>query len=301
MRPCDGLQQSAAKEWLFLSLKKVSPVLRSRIAPTPSGFLHEGNACSFLLTAQIVEQARGMLRLRIDDLDAPRARPEYVEDIFETLHWLGIDWDEGPRNAEAHYARYSQQLRIPRYHQYINTLIAEGHVFACACSRKDILAHSRDGLYPGTCRNRHIPPGTPGTALRILTPDPCPVHFRDERQGDVAVDLSQAMRDFIIRRRDGIPAYHIASLADDLDFGINYIVRGADLLHSTAAQLYLASLLGEARFAAVRFLHHPLLTDSAGNKLSKSAGSASVRSLREKGESPEALRRLPAEWIGRAL
>jgi glutamyl/glutaminyl-tRNA synthetase len=272
-------------------------VFRSRIAPTPSGFLHTGNACSFLLTEQIVRRANGQLRLRIDDLDAPRARREYVEDIFETLHWLGIAWDEGPRDAEEHYSRYSQQLRGQRYHQYIDALIAGGQVFACSCSRKEIQDRSADGQYPGTCRNRGIPLDTPGAALRVRTPDPCIIRVPDEREGLVEVNLAQTMRDFVIRRRDGIPAYHIASLADDVDFDINYIVRGADLLHSTAAQLYLASLLGETKFTGTRFLHHPLLTDEGGNKLSKSAGSVSLKSWRERGQSPETLRRMAARWL----
>jgi len=270
--------------------------LRSRIAPTPSGFLHTGNACNFLLTYQKVKEAGGSLRLRIDDLDAARIKPEYVQDVFETLGWLGVRWDEGPRNVREHYLEYSQQLRTGRYHQLIDMLVNKGLAYACDCSRKKTGQSGNDGQYPGTCRHKGIPPATPGTAIRIIVPGDTVVQFEDEAMGTVSIDLHSVMPDFIIRRKDGIPAYQIASLADDLGYGINYIVRGADLLQSTAAQLFLADLLGEHSFSHVRFHHHPLCEDHRGHKLSKSAGSRSVRAMRQAGYSRDEILRIIKDW-----
>jgi len=254
-----------------------------RIAPTPSGFLHLGNAFNFILTATLARSKGGSLRLRIDDGDAARARPEYIEDIFETLHWLGIRWDEGPRDAADHGARFSQRHRIPRYNSIINALIGTGRVFACTCSRKGVLATSADGQYPGTCRHKAISLDTPNTALRIQTPADAKIWMNDALAARRSYGPHAYARDPIIRRRDGLPAYHVASLADDLDHGITQIIRGADLLASTVAQLYLSQLLSTTAFDDVVCLHHPLITDSEGHKLSKSAGSASLNSQREAG------------------
>lgn len=244
---------------------------RSRIAPTPSGYLHIGNALNFVLTYAMVQRSGGSLRLRIDDIDAPRARLEYIEDIFETLHWMGIDWDAGPQTPEQHYTSFSQSLRAPRYRQVIDALNATGQTYACTCSRRD-LDHCQ-------CRTRCLPLNTPDTALRIVTPY-APVQIDDRQMGVQYISLRQHMPDFVIRRRDGIAAYQLASLIDDIDYGIDLVVRGADLLPSTAAQLFLASLIGEDGFGHTAFYHHALLTDANGSKLSKSAGSDSLRSMR---------------------
>lgn len=260
-------------------------MFRSRIAPTPSGFLHEGNAFNFVLTWLWTRANNGRLRLRIDDLDAPRARPEYVEDIFRTLEWLGLDWEDGPQTPDEHYQIYSQQRRIGRYQELLNDLIEKAPVFACTCSRKDILAVNPDGAYPGTCRYKGLPLDTPDAALRLLTPEGSVVAFDDVLLGRVVVDVSQATPDFIVRRRDGIPAYHIASLADDMDHDINHIVRGEDLLESTAAQLFLSQKINLTAFEAMQFRHHPLLKDG-DTKLSKSAGSHSIKAMREAGDTP---------------
>lgn len=273
-----------------------TPQLYSRIAPTPSGYLHLGNAFNFLLTDYLVRREGGQLRLRIDDLDAPRVRPEYVADIFETLHRLGIQWQQGPRDAAGQQQRYTQQLRLPRYHNLIEQLINTGNVFACTCSRKELQQNSMDGQYPGTCRYKGLPLDTPDAALRIVTPEGSRITFQDAIAGSVETDLYRHNRDFIIRRRDGIPAYHVGSLCDDVDYGINLIVRGADLLESTAAQLYLATILGEDAFKQVPFYHHPLLMDNGGEKLSKSAGSTSLKHLWEQGESSATIRQRFAAW-----
>lgn len=259
------------------------PPVHTRIAPTPSGYLHKGNAYNFLLAYRLVQQYGGTLRLRIDDLDVLRLQPEHVQDIFDGLNWLGIEWQLGPLNAEEHFESFSRQLRIPYYHLLIEQLIASGDVFACTCSRKDVATHHKTGHYAGTCRHKNIPLDYPGASLRILVPEETIIHFTDQLKGDVHIHLAQSMGDFVIRRRDGLPAYHIASLKDDVDHGINTIVRGEDLLESTAAQLFLAKKLNLQAFEANTFYHHHLFMDEAGNKLSKSAGSTTLKWMRENG------------------
>lgn len=255
--------------------------LRSRIAPTPSGYLHPGNAFNFVLTWLWVRKAGGMLRLRIDDLDTPRSRPEYIEDIFRSLLWLGLDWDEGPQSPDAQ-EQFSQLQRCGRYNEILGSLAASGKVFACRCSRS-ALAH-------GQCRCREEMTALNDTdcAWRLETGN-SPVCVNDARSGLILVNLNDEMENFIVRRRDGKAAYQVASLADDIDFGINLVVRGSDLLDSTAAQLYLAAVIKEESFPKCVFYHHRLLTDSNGNKLSKSEGANSLKAMREAGIKPEKL------------
>ena len=253
--------------------------IRSRIAPTPSGYLHIGNALNFMLTWLWVRKQNGVLRLRIDDRDVYRTRPGYLDDIFSTLQWLGIDWDEGPQTVAQQQSSFSQSLRDERYYELINNLILTGKVFACSCSRSQLVRGQCN------CVDRAINPYTPDTALRVNTAGQI-ISFNDEKTGPVQVDLNRDMGDFVIRRRDGIPAYQIVSLADDVDFDINLVIRGQDLYASTAAQLYLASLLHLPQFAQTKFHHHRLITDRYGNKLSKSAGSMSIQTMRQQGLKP---------------
>ncbi|MDB5281643.1 MAG: Glutamyl-tRNA synthetase, class Ic [Bacteroidota bacterium] len=262
-------------------------MVRSRIAPTPSGYLHIGNAINFVITWLWVRKQKGSLRLRIDDLDTLRKKPEYVDDIFRTLDWLGLDWDEGPQSPDEQKRQFSQLRRTEVYNDFIKETVEKGKVFACTCARSEIQLHSHEGQYPGTCRNKGLPLHQPETALRILVPENSVVIINDIAQGEVKVDVHKVMRDFVIRRRDGIPAYQIASLKDDLDFNINYIVRGEDLLYSTAAQIFLANLYGQNDFGKTSFYHHSLLKDEQGHKLSKSAGSVSLKAWREQGRKAE--------------
>ncbi len=269
---------------------------RSRIAPTPSGFLHRGNAFNFLLTEALVRSQGGTLRLRIDDLDAGRMRPQYLEDIFDSLRWLRLVPDEGPLSPGDHLAHYSQLLRIPRYEAMLRRLATTGRVFACVCSRAEVARHAVGGQYAGTCRDRRIGLDADDVVWRFRTEADETVRWEDRIGGAQAVRPHEVIRDFVIRRRDGVAAYHLASLSDDLHYGIDLIVRGADLLESTAAQLLLAAVLNETPFLGTAFFHHPLLTDPSGAKLSKSAGSASLKALREAGVGAEELRAGAAQW-----
>jgi glutamyl/glutaminyl-tRNA synthetase len=252
----------------FLKLQSGLPEApRLRLAPTPSGFLHAGNALNFILNA-LLARARpgGRLLLRIDDLDADRKRPEYVQDVFDTLRWLDISWDEGPVNAADFEKNWSQHTRIALYEQVLARLRETGLLFACSKSRRALAPFGH--VYPVEFREQGLSLDAPNVAWRIKTPADFP------------------LPDFIVRRRDGIPAYQLASVVDDLHFGITHVVRGEDLAASTRAQQFLAECLGESRFSKIQFLHHPLLLNDSGEKLSKSAGAAALRSDREHHSGP---------------
>lgn len=245
-------------------------MVRSRLAPTPSGYLHAGNAINFLLTEALVRRANGHLHLRIDDLDRARVRPAYLADIFDTLAWLELRYDSGPRDVADFAARWSQLHRLPRYEALLQRLAAVPDlVYACTCSRA---AAGPDGRYPGTCRARGLPLNTPGAAWRVRVPAETEISFSDALLGSVTLSLTEAMGDFVIRKKDGLPAYQVASLADDVADQMTLLVRGQDLLPSTAAQLWLAGQAGPPYdgFRQSRFWHHSLLLDAAGHKLSKS-------------------------------
>lgn len=244
-------------------LQNAGPQCRLRYAPTPSGFLHLGNALNFWLNWLVARRNGGKILLRIDDLDAERKRPEYVADVFESLEWLGLDWDEGPRSAEDFEKNWSQHHRLPLYIKLLDELRSTGLLYACRKSRRDLAPFGSS--YPVEFREQNLSLDEPDVAWRIATPTGFP------------------LPDFIVRRRDGLPAYQVASLADDLHFGITHVVRGADLEASTAAQRYLAGCLGKQDFLNIQFHHHALITDSSGEKLSKSAGATSLRTMREDG------------------
>lgn len=264
---------------------------RSRIAPTPSGYLHTGNAFNFILTWLLTKKENGNLRLRIDDLDAPRARPEYVQDIFESLEWLGISWDEGPKNPTEHYSTFSQQSRMERYRAIAEHLREKADCFYCVCTRSD-----KDSC---SCSQKAFEWKQNETALKIKTTSSSKVHFFDEFfRRKIEVNIDAEMKDFVIWRKDGIPSYQLASLVDDLEFGTNLVVRGQDLISSTGAQLFLAQKLGRNEFTQARFFHHPLQADERGNKLSKSAGSNSLKSMRQRGLTATEIYRQFAVWLG---
>ncbi len=233
-----------------------------RLAPTPSGYLHLGNAVNFVLTWLLVRRAGGTLHLRIDDLDRARLRRPYLENIFRVIDWLGLDYDSGPSGPDDFLRRHSQLLHLPAYNQVLRRL------------------GQRPGLLYGSQRSRsggvgaeEVPLATPGAAWRARVPGGTCVSFRDGWQGAAHVPLAAALANFIVRKKDGVAAYQLASVVDDLRLGTTLIVRGLDLLPSTAAQLWLAAQLSETRaFDAgrVQFYHHDLLTNAAGHKLSKS-------------------------------
>jgi glutamyl-tRNA synthetase len=222
------------------------------MAPTPSGFLHIGNAFNFLLNWASAKSADARLLLRIDDLDADRKRAEYIDDIFASVQWLGLDFDGPP---------IYQSEQVERYDEILARLRKSGLLFACKKSRRELAEHG--GQYPKAFRAQGLSLDDPDVSWRIKTPEGFP------------------LPDFVVRRRDGIPAYQVASLADDLHFGTTHLIRGEDLADSTRAQMFLAEVLGETAFLQVKCLHHPLFLENNGEKLSKSAGASSLKALRE--------------------
>jgi glutamyl-tRNA synthetase len=254
---------------------------RTRLAPTPSGFLHLGNAASFLLTSELARKHGSKVLLRIDDLDRERVRPEYVQDIFDTLNWLGITWDEGPRDAKSFERTWSQVHRRDLYAAALDKLRDAGMLFACTCSRSQLAAEGTEG-YSGTCLHRDLPLDTPGAAWRIRTGE----------------NIPPSVRHAIVRKKNGDAAYQLASVVDDLQFGIDLVVRGEDLHDSTLVQQYIAEALGESAFAAIRFYHHPLMTGPDGQKMSKSAGDTSIKVMIASGATREDIMSLFKHWAG---
>jgi glutamyl/glutaminyl-tRNA synthetase len=233
----------------------------SRLAPTPSGYLHLGNAVNFVLTWLLTRQAGGTLHLRIDDLDRARLRPAYLDNIFRVIDWLGIDYDHGPSGPDDFLRHHSQLLHLPEYNRVLRRLaLVPGLVQASQRTRT-------------SGADAPVSLETPGAAWRAHVPGGTEIQFTDAWQGETRVPLGALMPDFVVRKKDSVAAYQVASVVDDLRLGTSLIVRGLDLQPSTAAQLWLAGQLSEtAAFNASRIhlYHHPLLTNKAGQKLSKS-------------------------------
>jgi len=257
--------------------------MRTRIAPTPSGFLHLGNVLSFAITAALAREKNAAIFLRIDDMDRERTEPRYVQDIFDTLNFLQIPWDEGPRDYDTFQKEYSQIHRQHLYREALTELQRSGRVFACTCSRGDIARLNADGTYPGTCRTAGIPLDMEHTNWRLLTE---------------GAPLPASVKDFVIRRKDGLPAYQLTSVVDDLFFKVDLVVRGEDLRPSTEAQIYLSQFLPANHFRSVSFYHHLLLPDTDGEKLSKSAGALSVQYLRKEGKTPADIYGIISDLLG---
>jgi len=259
---------------------------RTRLAPTPSGYLHIGNILSFAITAAIAKRTNARILLRIDDADRERTNLAYVQDIFDTLNFLEIPWHEGPKNVQEYSKEYSQLFRMDLYRQALEELRATGELFACSCSRTQVLAINADGAYPGTCIDKQQSFETEHITWRICADERTVVEVKNLDGTITNATLPHNMSGFIVRKRDGFPAYQLTSLIDDLYFGVDLVVRGADLWPSTVAQLYLAKLLNKTNFLQTTFYHHPLLNDASGHKLSKSEGATSVHYLRRDGKSP---------------
>jgi len=240
-----------------------------------------GNAINFFLTSMLVRHKGGKLLLRIDDMDETRCRREFVDDVFYLLEWLGIEIDEGPSGTEEFYSKYSMSLKRDYYRNELAKLSqTKVLLYACECSRKVIEAVSKDSRYPQICKTRELALQSNKTAMRVHVPDNTVISVEKKE-----VILDEVLGDFVLWRKDGLPAYQFVSVIEDRDMKVNFIVRGEDLLESTAAQLFLAPYLKAETFTHARILHHPLLYGNDGKKLSKSEGAYSVRSMRhEMGE-----------------
>ncbi|HEX6069471.1 MAG TPA: tRNA glutamyl-Q(34) synthetase GluQRS, partial [Longimicrobiaceae bacterium] len=268
-------------------------------APSPTGELHLGNARTALLAWLHARAGGGAFVLRVEDLDAGRVRPGYMEAQLADLRWLGLDWDEGP-DVGGRFAPYEQSRRQELYEAAIGELTARGLVYPCFCTRKEIseAASAPHGpqdegpVYPGTCSGLSVAEVARRAqarteALRFRVP-PDEVRFTDLLQGEQRVRPETETGDFVIRRRDGVAAYQLAVVVDDLAMEITDVVRGADLLSSTARQLLLYAALGKP---PPRWIHVPLLLGPDGERLSKRHGATSLAELRE-------MRIEPAEIVG---
>jgi glutamyl/glutaminyl-tRNA synthetase len=245
------------------------------------------------------ERARannGMLVLRIEDLDSDRCRSDFREAIFDDLRWFGLQWDEGP-DVGGRFGPYRQSARRDWYFEALEKLRVGGFIYSCICSRRDVSSaagapHSEneEPIYPGTCRPAAAaaPPRTSsGINWRFRVPDKAALKFIDQRLGEQSAIAGRDFGDFIVWRKDDVPAYQLAVVADDAAMQISEVVRGADLIVSTFRQLLLYRALD---LEPPQFYHAPLITDSLGNRLAKRHASMSLRALREAGASPQALR-----------
>ena len=246
------------------------------------------------------QAARGILVLRNEDLDRARCRPEFVSAMFEDLAWFGLRWQEGP-DIGGDFGPYSQSARGEVYRAAFERLKAGGFVYPCRCSRQDVLRalqapHSGEDepIYPGTCRPK--PPGLPvpshapaGQQInwRFLVPDGEALTFVDGHFGPQTFIAGKHFGDFVVWRHDYVPAYHLAVVVDDAAMQITEVVRGEDLLKSTARQLLLYRALG---CQPPDFVHCPLVTDSNGARLAKRHDALSLRALRAGGAQPAQLR-----------
>jgi glutamyl-tRNA synthetase len=236
----------------------------TRIAPTPSGYLHLGNCVNFVLVDRMARAQAGRVVLRIDDLDAARYRPEYVDDIFRVLEWLDIAWHVGPRSREEFESDYAMRSRSEYYRAELGSMSPSLETYACECSRADLHAAHALGCVRG-CADRDLALQPGRSALRVRVRQGTTVAV-----GDIRVDISAEVGDFVLWRRDDRPAYQLASVIEDRDLGVTDVIRGMDLLPSTAAQLLIAPALGAESLARASFHHHALVQDDAGHKLSKS-------------------------------
>ena len=246
---------------------------KGRFAPSPTGRMHLGNLFCALLSWLSAKSKGGEWLLRIEDIDPARSRKEYADLLMDDLHWLGLEWDGDP---------VVQSERTDIYEHYFRQLQARGLTYPCYCTRADLLAtqapHESDGrvVYKGTCRHLPPQPGRQG-AMRLIVPDR-DMHCTDGHYGDYMVNLSNHVGDFIIRRKDGAWAYQLAVVIDDALMGVTEVVRGRDLLLSSPQQTYVADLLG---FPHPQFIHHPLLCNGEGQRLSKRDRSLDMAALRQ--------------------
>ncbi len=238
------------------------PSYCGRFAPSPSGPLHDGSLIAAMASYLDARASRGRWLLRIEDIDAPRVVAGADRLIMQQLQSLGMHWDGEP---------VWQQQRLPRYQAVFDTLLERGLVYGCACTRQEIQAASRppapgsyERPYPGTCRHG-LPEGRPVRAWRLRVPDGVE-HFTDRWAGPLQQDVARDVGDFTLKRADGLWAYQFVVVIDDADQGITDVVRGADLLDSTARQRVLQRILG---LPLPRTLHVPLALDAHGLKLSK--------------------------------
>lgn len=282
---------------------------RGRLAPSPTGHLHLGHARTFWIAQQRAQASSGVLVLRNEDLDAKRFKLEYVSAMLEDLKWFGFEWQEGP-DCGGPCGPYHQTERREFYVVAMRKLLEGGFIYPCSCSRSDVLRalsapHQGEDepVYPGTCRGKlpardkqrefdpNLTSGSPlKTNWRFRVPEDETIAFADGNCGPQQFIAGKDFGDFVVWRHDAVPAYQLCVVVDDAAMRITEVVRGADLLKSTARQLLLYRALG---LPVPQFYHCPLITDEKGVRLAKRHDALSLRSLRAAGSQPAELR---ANW-----
>lgn len=285
----DGLRRKEARVGMSDTTKNA---YRGRLAPSPTGLLHIGHARTFWIAAQRAAEQRGTLILRNEDLDPQRSRPEFAEAMIEDLRWLGLDWSGGP-DCGGPYVPYAQSERREHYIAAWRRLRDDGFIYPCTCSRKDLAQSASapndtddEPIYPGRCRNRtdateFVDPK--GVNWRFRVPDGAEIKFNDLNLGPQCYTAGRDFGDFLIWRRDDVPAYQLAVVVDDAAMRITEVVRGADLLKSTVRQLLLIRALA---YPTPDYFHCELVRDADGVRLAKRHDALSIRSFRERGVSP---------------
>jgi glutamyl-tRNA synthetase len=275
----------------------------TRLAPSPTGALHLGNARTFLVNWLLARQRGWRVVLRVEDLDGPRIKRGADLAAVDDLRWLGLDWDEGP---------VYQSARVDLYRDAAERLLATGQAYPCACSRREVelaasAPHAEDGsaVYPGTCRERFA--GTDAArresgrepALRFHVPE-APrdvVEWTDGFRGPERFEAARQLGDFVIAKADGTAAYQLAVVVDDAAMGVTDVVRGDDLVDSTPRQILLYHALGLAT-RLPDYYHLPLVTGPDGRRLAKRHGDTRLSFYREKGVPAERVRALVVRWCG---
>ncbi len=271
----------------------------TRIAPSPTGALHLGNARTFLVNWATARQLGWKIVLRIDDLDGPRIKAGADADTIDTMRWLGIDWDQGPV-YESH--------QIDQYDQALSILAAQGAIYPCGCTRTQIAAASLSAphadqhelRYPGTCRPLQITPvrfedlKDSGVAWRLRVPDE-PLEFTDQFAGVHKSNIQQRIGDILVTNKQGIASYQLACVIDDGLIKVTDVIRGDDLLTSTLRQMILQKLLG---LPQCRYWHLPLVVGEDGRRLAKRHGDTTINHYRENGVTANRIRGLIAYWCG---
>ncbi len=272
--------------------------IRGRLAPSPTGALHLGNARSFLLAWLSVRARGGTVVLRMEDLDHPKVKPGTADAVLADLRWLGLDWDEGPDVGGPH-APYVQSARVPQYTAALAQLRGAGRVYPCVCSRKDVASAQQAPhadayqLYPGTCRGRFhsfaegalaLPPGRlPAWRFRVAGGT---VTYRDGFVGEVSADVAARDGDFVLARHAEGAGYMLAVVVDDATMAITEVLRGDDLLPATHRQLLLYAALG---WEPPHFVHVPLVVGPDGRRLAKRHGDTRLSAYRAHGVLPETI------------
>ena len=255
--------------------------LITRFAPSPTGHLHLGHVVHAMWVWGVAQVTQAEIKFRIEDHDRSRCKLEFESSIIEDMIWLGF------KTANEIVWRQSDHSNL--YQEQFQKLVAAGLIYACSCSRSEIAratGRSEGELrYPGTCRNKELPLDAPDTALRLKIPSDM-MSAMDLLQGDLKDDPALSCGDIVIRDRQGSWTYQFCVVIDDLEQGVNLIIRGQDLLSSTSRQLALRQILSPGSNQP-QFLHHPLLSYGDGHKLSKRIGSQAISTLRGEGWTPE--------------